>query len=57
MVIYLQVTADLFLCIVGSVEALHVVFCGGANLGSYAFDFFVPVVLSNTVGVVVFVAS
>ncbi|GJL63580.1 MAG: membrane protein [Nitrospirales bacterium] len=57
MVIYLQVTAELFHCIVGSVEALYVVFSGGASLSSYVFDFLVPVVLGNTVGGVVFVAT
>ncbi len=39
MVIYFQVSADLFHCIAGSVEALYVVFSGDASLGSYFVSF------------------
>ena len=56
MVIYLQVSADLYHCIVGSVETLYAVFSGHAGIGDYLVDFLLPVALGNTVGGVVFVA-
>lgn len=56
LVIYLQVSAGLFHCIVGSVETLYTVLTGSASLGAYVADFLVPVTLGNTVGGVVFVA-
>lgn len=56
LVIYLQVCADLFHCIVGSAETLYVVFVGTAGLGAYLTDFLIPVTLGNVVGGVVFVA-
>ncbi len=56
LLIYLQVSADLFHCIVGSVEVLFIVFKGVASLGDYLFRFLIPVVLGNTLGGVVFVA-
>ena len=57
MVIYLQVSADLFHCIVGTVEALYVVFSGDVGLSSYFLRFLIPVTLGNTIGGSVFVAS
>ena len=54
--IYVQVSADLFHCIVGSVETLYLVFLGGAPFGHYLTHFLIPVVLGNTVGGVVVVA-
>ncbi len=56
LVIYLQVSAELYHCIVGSVEVLYVVFRGDASFWAYLSDFLVPVTLGNTVGGVVFVA-
>ena len=56
MVIYLQASAHLFHCIVGSVEALYIVFTGNAYFMSYIVDFLIPTLLGNTVGGVVFVA-
>ena len=56
LLIYLQVSADLFHCIVGSVEVLFLMFKGGAGLGDYLFRFLIPVVSGNTLGGVVFVA-
>ncbi len=56
LVIYLQVSAELYHCIVGSVKALYVVFRGDASFSAYLGDFLVPVTLGNTVGGVVFVA-
>ncbi|CAN5857105.1 formate/nitrite transporter family protein [soil metagenome] len=56
LVIYLQVSADLFHCIVGSVETLYFVLTGGATFGAYLIEFLLPVALGNTVGGVVFVA-
>ena len=54
--IYVQVSADLFHCIVGSVEVLYLVFSGGASIGAYLGQFLLPVALGNTVGGVVVVA-
>ena len=54
--IYVQVSADLFHCIVGSVEVLYLVFSGGASLGAYLGGFLLPVALGNTVGGVIVVA-
>jgi len=56
LVIYLQVSAELYHCIVGSVEVLYVVWRGDASFLAYLTDFLVPVTLGNTVGGVVFVA-
>ena len=56
LLIYLQICADLFHCVVGSVEVLFLIFKGSAGLGDYLFRFLVPVVLGNTLGGVVFVA-
>jgi len=56
LVIYLQVSAELYHCIVGSVEVLYLVLVGGASFGAYLTDFLVPVTLGNTLGGVVFVA-
>ena len=54
--IYVQVSADLFHCIVGSVEVLYLVFSGGAPIWTYLGQFLLPVTLGNTVGGVVVVA-
>ena len=54
--IYVQVSADLFHCIVGSVEVLYLVFSGGASFSAYLGQFLLPVTLGNTVGGVVVVA-
>ncbi|SIQ85706.1 Formate/nitrite transporter FocA, FNT family [Haladaptatus litoreus] len=48
--------ADLFHCVVGACEVLFLVFIGSANVGTVFADFFVPVVLGNTLGGIVFVA-
>ncbi|GAA0245293.1 formate/nitrite transporter family protein [Haladaptatus pallidirubidus] len=48
--------ADLFHCVVGACEVLFLVFIGSASVGSVFADFFVPVVLGNTIGGIVFVA-
>ena len=56
LLIYLQVTADLFHCIVGSVEVFYAVLTRNASFWHYLADFLVPAVLGNTVGGVVFVA-
>ncbi|WP_137287954.1 formate/nitrite transporter family protein [Natronorubrum halophilum] len=48
--------AHLFHCIVGACEVLFLVFNGQAELLVAFSDFFVPVVLGNTVGGLVFVA-
>ncbi|WP_248906493.1 formate/nitrite transporter family protein [Halocatena marina] len=47
--------ADLFHCVVGACEVLFLVFAGEASLLTALFGFFVPVVIGNTVGGVVFV--
>ena len=56
LVIYLQVSAGLYHCIVGSTEVLYAVLVGSSSFGAYLSDFLVPVTLGNTVGGVVFVA-
>ena len=56
LVIYLQVSAELYHCIVGSTEVLYAVLVGSSSFGAYLNDFLVPVTLGNTVGGVVFVA-
>ena len=56
LVIYLQVSAELYHCIVGSVEVLYVVWTGHASFLAYLSNFLVPVTFGNTVGGVVFVA-
>ena len=52
---FVQVFAAPFHCIVGSVEMLYLVFSGGAHFGEY-LGFLLPVTLGNTVGGVVVVA-
>ena len=56
LVIYLQVTADLFHSISGAIEVQFAMFQGAVPLGSYLWDFQIPVALGNAVGGVVFVA-
>ncbi len=48
--------ADLFHCVVGACEVLFLVFIGSASIEAAFADFFVPVVLGNTLGGIVFVA-
>lgn len=55
-IMYIVPSADLFHCIIGAAEVLYLVFQGLADLGTATFDFFVPVVLGNTVGGVLLVA-
>ena len=55
-IMFLIPTVDLFHCIVGACEILYLVFLGGTTLGTATFDFFLPVVLGNTVGGVLLVA-
>ncbi|WP_247004659.1 formate/nitrite transporter family protein [Halosolutus gelatinilyticus] len=47
---------ELFHCVVGACEVLFLAFAGEAGFFTVFFEFFVPVVLGNTVGGVVFVA-
>lgn len=56
MLIYFQVTADLFHSVVGSVEVFYAVLQGSVGLGAYLVRFLVPVLLGNAAGGVVFVA-
>lgn len=56
LLIYLQVTADLFHSIVGALEVHYAMFQGAVTFGQYLFDFQIPVTLGNIVGGVVFVA-
>ncbi|MCA9837032.1 MAG: formate/nitrite transporter family protein [Trueperaceae bacterium] len=55
-VIFLQTTAELFHCVVGSIEAIYSIFLGQMTLLQYFADFLLPVTLGNTFGGVVFVA-
>ena len=48
--------ADLFHCVVGACEVLYLVFVGAEGVVPVFTQFFVPVVLGNTVGGIVFVA-
>jgi formate/nitrite transporter FocA (FNT family) len=56
LIMFLIPTADLYHCIVGACEAMYIVFIGEATLASAAGDFFLPVVLGNTLGGVLLVA-
>ncbi len=56
LLIFVQVSAQLFHSIVGSVEVLYLVFSGGSSIWAYLWRFLLPVVLGNTLGGVVFVA-
>ncbi len=49
-------SADLYHCIIGACEVLYLVFQGGATIFNAGFNFFLPVVLGNTVGGVLLVA-
>lgn len=53
---FVQVSAQLFHSIVGSVEVLYLVFLGGSSIWAYLWHFLIPVVLGNTLGGVIFVA-
>ncbi len=55
-IIILIPIADLFHCIAGACEVLFLVFVGSEGLASVFIHFFVPVILGNTIGGVVFVA-
>ncbi|GKZ15584.1 hypothetical protein HAL_34650 [Haladaptatus sp. T7] len=48
--------ADLFHCVVGACEVLYLVFVGAEGIVSVFTHFFVPVVMGNTLGGIVFVA-
>lgn len=48
--------ADLFHCVVGACEVLYLVFVGAEGVVPVFTQFFVPVVLGNTLGGIVFVA-
>jgi formate/nitrite transporter FocA (FNT family) len=56
-IMFLIPAGELFHCVVGAFEVLYLVFIGAAGLLAAFWDFFVPVVLGNTVGGVVLVAS
>ena len=56
LLIYLQVSADLFHSVVGALEVQYAMFHGAVSFGSWIFDFQIPVTLGNAVGGVVFVA-
>lgn len=56
LLIYLQVTGELFHSVVGALEVQYSMFQGAVTLGSYLWDFQIPVTLGNIVGGVVFVA-
>lgn len=56
LLIYLQVTADLFHSVVGALEVLYAMFQGAVTVGEYLWDFQIPVTLGNIVGGVIFVA-
>lgn len=53
---YCIAAADLTHIIAGSVEALFAVMSGAASWGTYGWGYFVPVLLGNTLGGVLFVA-
>lgn len=55
LLIYLQVTADLFHSIVGALEVHYAMLQGAVSVGEYLWAFQVPVTLGNIVGGVVFV--
>lgn len=55
-IMFLVPTADLYHCIVGACEVLYLVFRGGTSLGAAAGEFFLPVVMGNTIGGVLLVA-
>lgn len=55
-VMYIVPSAELYHCIIGAAEVLYLVFQGLATLPAAVFDFFLPVLLGNTVGGVLLVA-
>ena len=54
-IMFLIPAGDLFHCVVGAFEMFYLVFSGPTSLLTVFVDFFVPVVLGNTVGGVFFV--
>lgn len=56
LIMYLIPTVGLYHCIVGACEGLYLVFLGEATMGTVLADFFLPVLLGNTVGGVLLVA-
>jgi len=56
LIMFLIPTADLYHCVVGACEAMYIVFIGEATLARAAGDFFLPIVLGNTLGGVLLVA-
>jgi len=55
MIMFLIPAGNLFHCVTGSFEMFYLVFSGSADLFSAFANFFVPVVLGNTIGGVFFV--
>lgn len=55
-IMFLIPAGDLFHCITGACEVLYLAFVGGTDLVTVFVDFFVPVVLGNTIGGIAFVA-
>ncbi|MFC4986260.1 formate/nitrite transporter family protein [Saliphagus infecundisoli] len=56
MIMFLIPAGDLFHCITGACEVLYLAFVGGTDLVTAFVDFFIPVVLGNTIGGIAFVA-
>ena len=56
LLIYLQISGDLFHSVVGALEVQYAMFQGAVTLRAYIFNFQIPVTLGNIVGGVVFVA-
>ena len=54
-IMFMIPAGGIFHCVVGAFEMLYLVFEGAAGLSTAFWDFFVPVLLGNTVGGVVFV--
>lgn len=55
-IMFLVPSADLFHCIIGACEAFYLVFHGDATLYDAMFNFFLPVLIGNTLGGVLLVA-
>lgn len=57
LITYCLAVTELTHVIAGSIDSLFVVFSGQASLGSFAWNFFLPTLIGNTIGGVVFVAT
>lgn len=55
-IMFMIPVGDLFHCVVGAFEMFYLVFSGPTSLLTVLMDFFVPVVIGNTIGGVFFVA-